>query len=55
MDFDLFETPVKQRKVRKDVIAYQYRNGTININGEKYVCFSMTEAISKYRKDFPIN
>ena len=50
---DLFETPIKTTKVRNGIFAYQYRNGTININGQKYVCYSMTNAIRKYRKDFP--
>mgnify|MGYP003147299362 CR=1 FL=1 len=49
---DLFETPIRQRKVRKGIYAYQYRNGTININGVKYVLYSMSEAIRKYRKDY---
>lgn len=51
---DLFETPVRQRKVRNNVIAYQYRNGTININGQKYVMYSMSDAIKKFRRDFPV-
>jgi hypothetical protein len=50
---DLFATPIKQKKVRKGVMAYQYQNGVININGQKYSMYSMTEAIRKYRKDFP--
>jgi len=49
--FDLFETPIRSKKVRNGVIAHQYRNGTININGQKYVMYSMTEAIRKFRKD----
>ena len=52
--FDLFEYPIKTKKVRKGVEAHQYRNGTINIDGQKYVMYSMTEAIKKYRKDFPL-
>lgn len=51
---DLFETPIKETKVRKGVIACQYRNGNINIEGQIYAMYSMTEAIKKYRKDFPI-
>lgn len=38
---DLFEIPVALRKVRNGVTAYQYRNGVININGEKYSGYSM--------------
>jgi hypothetical protein len=50
---DLFETPVKETFVRKGITAYQYRNGVININGQKYVMYSMTDAIKKFRKSFP--
>lgn len=46
---DLFDTPLASKKVRKGVIAYKYRNGTININGEKYVGYSMTDAIKIWR------
>jgi hypothetical protein len=51
---DLFDTPIKTKKVRNGIFAHQYRNGTININGTKYVCYSMTAAIKKYRKDYPL-
>lgn len=50
---DLFDTPVREKKVRNGIIAYQYRNGTININGQKYLYYSLTDAIRKFRKDFP--
>lgn len=50
---DLFATPVRARKVRKGIVAYQYENGVININGMKYVMYSMAEAISKFRKNYP--
>lgn len=46
---DLFETPIASRKVRKNVTAYKYRNGCININGEKFFFYSMTEAIKIWR------
>jgi hypothetical protein len=49
----LFESPVKAKRVRRGIVAYQYINGTIVINGQKYVMYSMTEAISKFRKNFP--
>ena len=52
---DLFNTSIRSVKVRKNVIAYKYINGVININGQKYVMYSMTEAIKKFRKDNPIN
>jgi hypothetical protein len=50
---DLFDTPVKTKKVRKGVTAYQYRNGVINIGGQRYAMYSMTDAVKKFRKDFP--
>ena len=50
---DLFNTPIKQKKVRNDVTAYQYSNGVINIDGNKYLEYSMTDAIKKFRNDFP--
>ena len=44
--------PIKKIKVRNGIYAYQYRNGTINIDGIKYLFYSMTEAIKQYRKDY---
>lgn len=52
---DLFSTPIRKRKVRSNIYAYQYANGTININGNKYLMYNMTDAINKFRKDFPTN
>ena len=49
----LFDSPIVSKKVRKGVVAHKYRNGTININGQKYVGWSMTNAIRKYRQEFP--
>ena len=49
----LFDTPIKTKEVRNGVTAYQYRNGTIVIGSQKYVMYSMTEAIANYRKKFP--
>tara|TARA_R110000868_G_scaffold78393_1_gene223759 strand:+ start:579 stop:737 length:159 start_codon:yes stop_codon:yes gene_type:complete len=50
MQHDLFETPIRARKVRNGIYAYQYRNGTINIAGIKYLEYSLTDAIKAYRK-----
>ena len=50
---DLFDTPIKSKQVRKGVMAYQYRNGIVNIDGIKYVMHSMTSAINAHRKLFP--
>ena len=54
MKTDLFSTPMRKKKVRQNVYVNQYCNGTININGEKYVMYSMTDAIRKWRHDNPI-
>ena len=50
----MFQEPVQSKKVRRDIVAYKYRNGTIVINGQKYLIMTMTEAIYQYRKSFPI-
>ena len=50
---DLFDKPIRSRKVRNGVWVHQYRNGNININGQIYAMYSMTEAIAKFRKQFP--
>lgn len=47
---DLFSTPIKSKKVRVGVYAYLYQNGTINIDGRKYIGYSMTEAIRLFRQ-----
>ncbi len=47
---DLFNTPIRKRKVRNGIYAYQYSNGTININGSKYLFYSLTDAIRAWRK-----
>ena len=46
---DLFETPIRKRKVRNGIYAYQYRNGTININGTKFLMYTMADAIKAWR------
>lgn len=50
----LFETPIKLVEFRKREWAYEYRNGTIDICGIRYIGYSMTEAIRRYRKQFPL-
>ena len=47
---DLFDTPLISRKVRVDVYAHKYRNGVINIQGEKYVGWPMADAIRLWRE-----
>jgi hypothetical protein len=51
---DLFDTPIRKTKVRNGIHAYKYRNGTININGKKFLLYSMTEAIRIWRKQNPV-
>lgn len=50
---NLFETPIRSKKVRNGLYAHQYRNGCINIDDQKYYGFSMTDAIKLYRQKFP--
>lgn len=45
---------IKTKQVRKDVFAYQYANGVIEICGKKYLCHSMTSAIKEFREDNPL-
>lgn len=49
MQSDLFNTPISKTKVRNGVYAYKYSNGVININGEKYLEYSIKDAIKKWR------
>lgn len=51
MNVDLFSTPISKTKVRKNVYAYKYPNGVININGQKYQFYSVKEAINIWRKN----
>jgi len=46
-------TPIKKKKVRNGIFAYQYSNILIEINGMRYYDYSMTEAISRFRKKYP--
>jgi hypothetical protein len=48
---DLFNTPISRTKVRNGIYAYKYSDGIININGKKYIGYSVTEAIKLYRKN----
>ena len=43
---------LKKKKVRNGVIAYVTQGG-INIDGQSYFCYSLTEAIAKFRRDYP--
>jgi len=49
----LFEPPIRQRKVRNGLYAYQYLNGVVDIAGQKYIGYSMAQAIKLYRSKFP--
>jgi len=51
---DLFETPIKSGKVRKNVSWYLYRNGTLNINGTRFLFYRIKDAIKIWRKNNPI-
>ena len=45
---------VAQKKVRNGVTAYKFRSGVVEIQGMRYIFYSMTEAIAKWRRDNPI-
>ncbi len=51
----LFSTPIRKRKVRKNIYAYQYSNGVININGQMYLEYTLTDAIKAWRTQNRIN
>ena len=53
MTHDLFESPIRQGKVRNGIFWYQYRNGVININGEKFIFYPIKEAVQLWRKKNP--
>jgi len=44
---------IRSGQVRNGINWYQYKNGTIVIENEKYIFYSIKEAISRYRKKFP--
>jgi hypothetical protein len=46
---DLFSAPIRSKKIRVNIFAHQYPNGTINIDGQKYLGYSLTEAIKLWR------
>ena len=46
---DLFNPPINSVKVKDGVYAHKYPNGIININGHKYMYYSMREAIKLYK------
>ena len=43
---------LKRKKVRNGVFAYATQGG-INIDGQSYYFYSLTEAIAKFRRDYP--
>lgn len=54
MNADMFEPPIRSGKIRKNAHWHQYRNGTINIMGEKFCMYSIKEAVKIWRKNNPI-
>jgi hypothetical protein len=44
---------VSSRKVRNGLYAYRLQNGGVSIGKQLYIFYSLTEAISKYRRDYP--
>jgi hypothetical protein len=51
---DLFSTPLSKTKVRNGIYAYRYPNGCINIQGEKFFDYSVTDAIKIWRRKNPM-
>jgi hypothetical protein len=49
----MFSELIQTKYVRSGIFAHQYSNGVININGEKYLAYSMSDAISLFRKKYP--
>lgn len=48
---DLFASPISKTKVRNGVYAYKYPNGVININGTKFLLYSVKDAIKVWRSN----
>lgn len=44
---------VAEKKVRNGVTAYKFQSGVVEIKGMRYIFYSMTEAIAKWRRDNP--
>ena len=53
-NIDLFSTPISSGKIRKNVSWYKYGNGTININGSKFIDYPIKEAVKKWRANNPL-
>jgi hypothetical protein len=51
---DIFSEVLVKRSVRKGVYAYKYSNGVIDINGSRYILYSLTDAIATWRRNNPI-
>lgn len=43
---------LKKKKVRNGIFAYETQGG-INIDGYSYYGYSLTEAINRYRQQYP--
>jgi len=48
---DMFNTPIISRKIRKRIWAHKYLNGCININGTRFMFYTMTEAIKIWQNN----
>lgn len=52
MKLGLNDIILKQKKVRNGLYAYLTQGG-VNIDGIVYIGYSMTEAINRYRQQYP--
>ncbi len=51
---EIGEHPIKIGRIRNNVYWRKYSNGTININGEKFLFYTIKEAVRIWRKTNPI-
>lgn len=45
----LYDYPILSKEINKGIWAHKYRTGVINIEGIKYIGYSMKEAIIKFK------
>jgi len=45
----LFDNPTSKTKVRKNIYAYRYSNGLVEIDGQRYYDYSIKFAIKLWR------
>ena len=51
----MFVKPTSSGKIRKGIYYHRYANGTINIMGEKFIGYSIKDAVRIWRRKHPKN